>query len=276
VLAYAAGALAYSTHPAAVSIRKYTENAGAVPESGVEVEELAGYGVSALVQGRRVLAGSARLLASHAVAVEGGCEPSGAGTRVYVAVDGAYAGCISIADELKPDARGVCDGLRELGVRKLAMLTGDNARTGQAAADALGIEARCELLPEDKLAELEKLDAEKACGKKLVFVGDGINDAPVLARADVGIAMGAFGSDAAIEAADIVLMTDELSRIPKAIRIARKTRGIVIQNIVFALGIKAAILVCGALGLASIWMAVFGDVGVALLAVLNAMRGARD
>jgi Cd2+/Zn2+-exporting ATPase len=270
LLFYTANAEAFSTHPAALSICK---RAGALVDKSLaeDVHEAAGHGVSAIVRGKRVIAGNKRMLALEDLpAVRPGTS------AVYTAIDGVFAGHFVIADELKPAARELCPALKALGVRKIAMLTGDTAATAAEIARDAGIdEVHAELLPEDKLTELEKLDAQKAAGGSLVFVGDGINDAPALARADVGIAMGALGSEAAIEAADVVLMTDEPSRIAGAIGICRKTRRIVTQNIILALGVKGVILVCGALGIASIWMAVFGDVGVALLAVLNAMRAAK-
>ncbi|MDR0539571.1 MAG: heavy metal translocating P-type ATPase [Spirochaetaceae bacterium] len=276
LLFYTANAEAFSTHPAAVSICKRAE-ALVDKNLAASVRETAGQGVSALVNGKQVAAGNEKWVAGT---IAGGKKNfpavSTTATVVHASIDGHYAGCFEIADELKQDAREVCPALKTLGVRKIAMFTGDNAAAGMSVARELGIDdARCELLPEDKLTELEKLDAQKTPGASLVFVGDGINDAPVLARAGVGIAMGDMGSDAAIEAADVVLMSGEPSRIARAIRICRKTHGIVMQNIVFALAVKGVILVAGALGLTSIWMAVFGDVGVALLAVLNAMRAGR-
>jgi Cd2+/Zn2+-exporting ATPase len=196
-----------------------------------------------------------------------------AGTKVYVARDGKYLGCILISDELKPDSKQAIAALKRAGVKRTVMLTGDDKVIAEAVAAELGMDG-CygQLLPGDKVDILEKLDGKKRPGSKLAFVGDGINDAPVLARADIGIAMGGLGSDAAIEAADVVLMTDEPGKLVEAIGIARETRKIVVQNIVFALGIKGIFLVLGALGLVGMWIAVFGDVGVALLAVLNAMR----
>ena len=195
------------------------------------------------------------------------------GTQVYVAVDGRYAGCILIADEAKADSKQTVAALKAMGISKTVMLTGDEQAVAGRIAAELGIdEYHAQLLPQDKVALLEQLDKQKPAGTKLVFVGDGINDAPVLARADIGIAMGALGADAAIEAADVVLMTDEPGRLLDAIRIARATKGIASQNIALALGLKGIILVLGALGFAGMWAAVFADVGVAILAVLNAMR----
>jgi Cd2+/Zn2+-exporting ATPase len=196
-----------------------------------------------------------------------------AGTIVYLAIDGTYAGHIVIADELKSDSGETLRELKKRGIKNTVMLTGDAKAAGDRIAAELGLDrVYTELLPHQKVEQLEILDQEKAAGEKLIFVGDGINDAPVLARSDIGIAMGGLGSDAAIEAADIVLMTDEPSKIITALDIAKKTRAIVMQNIVFALGVKGIILILGALGLASMWAAVFGDVGVALIAVCNAMR----
>ncbi|MDR2489948.1 MAG: heavy metal translocating P-type ATPase [Spirochaetaceae bacterium] len=276
LLLYTANAEAFSTHPAAISICKRA--GGRIDKnSASNVREIAGQGVGATVRGKEVLAGSLRLMQNNGLCAGGQADGGTAGTVVYTAIDGVYAGRFVIADEIKPDSERACRELHELGVQKIAMLTGDGAGASAVVAKTLGIDdVRSNLLPEDKLTELEKLYAEKAAGTTLLFAGDGINDAPVLARADAGIAMGALGSDAAIEAADIVLMTDEPSRIAKAIRISRKTRRIVIQNIVFALSVKGVILAAGALGFASIWMAVFGDVGVALLAVLNAMRAMKE
>ena len=195
------------------------------------------------------------------------------GTILHVARDGKYLGHIVIADMVKDDAAQTISDLHAAGVHKTVMLTGDAEEVAKSVADKLGLdEYHAKLLPQDKVEQLERLLASEAPKKKLAFVGDGINDAPVLTRADVGIAMGAMGSDAAIEAADVVLMDDKPSNIAKAIRLARKTMGIVWQNIVFALGIKFAVLVLAALGIANMWMAVFADVGVAILAILNAMR----
>jgi len=200
-------------------------------------------------------------------------DPGAAGTVVHVAVDGEYGGCIVISDTVKADAKQAIDSLRKLGVRRTVMLTGDAEAVGMRVARELGLdEAYCGLLPGDKVDHVERLLKESAGKGALAFVGDGINDAPVLSRADVGIAMGALGSDAAIEAADVVLMNDRPSRIATAISISRKTHAIVKQNIVFALGVKGLVLVLSAVGLANMWGAVFADVGVAVLAILNAMR----
>ena len=195
------------------------------------------------------------------------------GTKVYVAINGVYAGCILISDEVKADSKAAIAALKQAGIEKTVMLTGDDEKIGTAVADALGLDEVCaQLLPNQKVEKLEELDKKKRPGSKLAFVGDGINDAPVLARADVGIAMGGLGSDAAIEAADVVLMTDEPSKLVEAIQVAKATKRIVMQNIIIALGIKSVFLILGAFGIAGMWEAVFGDVGVTIIAVLNAMR----
>ena len=199
------------------------------------------------------------------------------GTTVHVAVDGTYAGHLVISDEVKPDAAQAIEALRREGVRKTVMLTGDAKAVGESVAKELGVdEVHAELLPADKVDQVEALLTQKSPKGTLAFVGDGINDAPVLSRADVGIAMGGMGSDAAIEAADIVLMDDKPSKIAEAVEISRKTLRIVRQNIVFALAVKALVLLLGALGLANMWEAVFADVGVSVLAILNAMRAMRN
>ena len=196
-----------------------------------------------------------------------------AGTKVYIAVDGNYAGCILIADQVKEDSPLAIEQLKQAGVTKTVMLTGDDETISHAISEKLGIdEYYAQLLPEDKVTKLEEIERHKRPDSKLAFVGDGINDAPVLARADVGIAMGGLGSDAAIEAADVVLMTDEPMKLVEAMRIAKETKRIVTQNIVIALGVKGFFLILGALGMATMWEAVFGDVGVTVIAVLNAMR----
>jgi Cd2+/Zn2+-exporting ATPase len=200
-------------------------------------------------------------------------EADAPGTVVYVALDKTYAGYIVISDEIKEDSIDAIKALNEIGIRKTVMLTGDNRAVGEKVAEELGLdEVYTELLPDQKVKQVEQLEKEVPSAGKLVFVGDGINDAPVLARADIGVAMGALGSDAAIEAADVVLMTDEPSQLVGAIKIAKRTKNIVWQNIVFALGVKGIVLVFGAMGIATMWAAVFADVGVALIAVLNATR----
>ncbi|SHI22551.1 Cd2+/Zn2+-exporting ATPase [Sporobacter termitidis DSM 10068] len=269
LLESAAYAESYSTHPIALSIVKaYGRDIDRGEIS--QFDEISGHGIKAAAKGRLIVAGNDKLMAREQIPFEQAGEP---GTIVYVAVDGAYAGYIVISDQVKDDSKGAIAALRKLGVKKLVMLTGDSKAVGDRIGRELGLdEVHAELLPDGKVAELERLEAAKARGGKLVFVGDGINDAPVLARADVGVAMGGVGSDAAIEAADVVIMNDEPSRLAAAIKIARRTRRIVWQNIIFALAVKAVVLALGAGGLASIWEAVFADVGVALLAVLNAMR----
>lgn len=233
-------------------------------------EEISGHGISVMVQGKKVLAGNSKLMESEKIAYAA-CDA--VGTKFYVAADGSYVGCILIADEVKPDSKCAIAELKKIGVEKTVMLTGDDERIGKSVADELGLDAYyAQLLPDQKVEKLEMLDKQKRQGSKLAFVGDGINDAPVLARADVGIAMGGLGSDAAIEAADVVLMTDEPSKLVEAIDVAKATKRIVMQNIVIALGIKSVFLVLGALGMAGMWEAVFGDVGVTIIAVLNAMR----
>ena len=302
----AAAAETFSTHPIAQSVRAYraslttdarpdsdndanlaqpdsdSTTTGARPDSGSittaervrDVREISGQGVEAVVDGRNVLVGNGKLMAAHDIAFTATDVP---GTVLYVAADGTYLGAIAIADTVKPDAARAIADLRAAGVKKTVMLTGDRAPVARAVAAELGIdEVHAELLPQDKVAEVEALLAQTerdTNGKgKLAFVGDGINDAPVLTRADIGIAMGAMGSDAAIEAADIVLMNDDPDDIARAIHLARRTMGIVWQNIVFALGVKFAVLVLAAFGIANMWMAVFADVGVAVIAILNAMR----
>jgi len=259
----------FSNHPIAASIRDANGKA-LDPGSILDYHEESGQGLSATINGRSVLAGNARYLASRGIWHE---QVMTSGTVVYLAVDGQYAGHLVISDQLKPDSKAAIQRLRELGVRSIALLTGDSESVGQDVGNQLQLDTvLAELLPHQKVAAFESLAAARTTKGKIVFVGDGINDAPVLARSDVGIAMGGIGSDVAIEAADIVLMTDEPMKLATAIEVARKTRTIVWQNIVFALGVKAIILILGAFGLATMWAAVFGDVGVALIAVLNAMR----
>lgn len=275
VLSCAAYAEAFSDHPIALSVKAaYT---GDIDRARiVSVEEESGHGVSAHVREQTrenehvVLVGNDKLMASHGEHWHD-CELTG--TILHVTVDDRYIGHVVIADVVKDDARAAIDALHDCGVRRTVMLTGDRAEVAAAVAEQLGIdEHHAQLLPGDKVEQVERLLASEGEKRKLAFVGDGINDAPVLTRADVGIAMGAMGSDAAIEAADVVLMDDKPSNIARAIRVARKTMGIVWQNIVFALAVKLLILVLAALGLANMWLAVFGDVGVAIIAILNAMR----
>ena len=269
LLAFAAHAEAYSDHPIAVSVKQ--AYSGQIDQARIsEVREEAGRGVAAIVDEREVLVGNDKLMAAHGASFTN-CEL--VGTILHVAIDGTYAGHIVIADVVKPDAAETIERLHAAGVRKTVMLTGDRAEVAQAVAEELGIdEFHAQLLPADKVEQVERLLAAQPDGANLAFVGDGINDAPVLTRADVGIAMGAMGSDAAIEAADVVLMDDKPSNISRAIRLARRTMRIVWQNIVFALGVKFVVLVLAAVGIANMWLAVFADVGVAILAILNAMR----
>ncbi|MBR6039474.1 MAG: cadmium-translocating P-type ATPase [Clostridia bacterium] len=267
VLRLAAGAESFSTHPIARSI---LEAADETEQSVSDAHTISGKGVTATVDGRAVAVGNAKLMTDLGLSMP---EPASVGTVAYVAVDGAYAGCIVIADALKADSRETVETLRTLGVQRQIMLTGDAKAVGEAVAKELSLDGvSTELLPDQKLAEIERLYATMPKGGTLLFVGDGINDAPVLARADVGVAMGGLGSDAAIEAADAIIPADAPSKLIDAIRIAKKTHRITIENIVFALGVKAIFLALGAFGIANLWIAVFGDVGVMLLAVLNALR----
>ena len=274
LLSYAAHAEAYSDHPIAVSVKESYE--GVIDQSQIDhVEERSGRGVAAEVRAHKVLVGNDKLMREAHVDFKD-CEL--VGTILHVAVDGEYAGHIVIADVLKPDAKDTVAALRAAGVKRIVMLTGDREEVAAAVAGELGIdEYRAQLLPADKVAEVERLLGETSEAGKLAFVGDGINDAPVLMRADIGIAMGAMGSDAAIEAADVVLMDDKPSKIATAMKISHKTMGIVWQNIVFAIGVKIAIMILALpfIGIATMWLAVFGDVGVAIIAILNAMRALR-
>ena len=272
LLEVAAHAESFSTHPIAASLREaYGQLIDQNRVSGVE--EIAGRGVSAIMDGKRVLAGNSKLMEDAGIAFEQG---ELAGTEVHVAIDGQYAGYILIADEVKPDSAAAIHDLKQVRVKQTAMLTGDTAKVGAKVGEELGIDhVYTDLLPADKVEKLEELLADTSPGGKLAYVGDGINDAPVLARADVGIAMGGLGSDAAIEAADVVIMTDEPSKLATAIRIARKTLRIAYQNAYSAIGIKVLVLVLSAIGFASMWAAVFADVGVTVLAVLNSFRALR-
>lgn len=259
----------YSNHPIAVSIREAYQKPPDV--SRVEtVEELAGRGICARIDGRDVLLGNAALLREKGVAF---AESSSYGTVLYVAADGVFLGTIVITDRVKEGAKEAICSLRSVGVQHCVMLTGDRKHAAEGVAQELGLdEVQFELLPADKVRIVEELLAQQGKRERLAFVGDGINDAPVLSRVDIGIAMGSMGSDAAIEAADIVIMDDDVRKIAVTVGIARKTVRIVKQNIVFALGVKAVIMVLGVLGMANMWMAVFGDVGVAVIAILNSMR----
>jgi Cd2+/Zn2+-exporting ATPase len=268
-LEYAAYAESYSTHPIAISIVK--DYGKQIDKNDIQnYDEISGHGIKVSIKGREVLAGNTRLMDREAVLYDSVAEM---GSIVHIAIDKSYAGYIVISDEVKKDAQLAVQGLKDLGISKVVMLTGDLKAIGNKIGEMLGLdEVYSELLPDQKVEKLEELEKQKKPKSKIIFVGDGINDAPVLARADIGIAMGGLGSDAAIEAADIVIMTDEPSKLIGAIKIARRTRSIVWQNIFFAMGIKAIVLVLGAGGLATMWEAVFADVGVAVLAILNATR----
>ena len=272
LLELAAYAEDYSNHPISLSIKKaYGKK---IDHSRIsDVQEIAGHGVRAVIDGKTILAGNAKLMDKEGIAY----IPSNAiGTVIYLACNGKYAGYIVIEDEIKADAPSAIKALKEVGVRKTVMLTGDADAVGKKVAQKLGLDqAYTELLPADKVDRVEMMLRQTTEKGKLVFVGDGINDAPVLARADVGIAMGGLGSDAAIEAADVVLMTDEPSKISAVVQIARKTIRIANENIVFALGVKILVLILGATGYANMWAAVFADVGVSVIAILNAIRAMR-
>ena len=271
LLYYAAHAESASSHPIARSIIKAYAAYGSPDRSKVEdIEEIGGNGITAVVDGVRVAVGNARLMESEGIEYKD-CHK--VGTIVHIAVDGKYEGHLLISDVIKPTAGQAIANLRKVGITRTVMLTGDAKSVGESVAGELGIdEVRCELLPADKVSAVEELLSAKGKNDILAFVGDGINDAPVLARADIGIAMGSLGSDAAIEAADIVIMDDDPVKIAKAIRISSKCMRIVYENIYFAIGIKVICLILGALGLANMWLAVFADVGVMILAVLNAIR----
>ena len=270
VLKYAAICEAHSSHPIAVGIVKAYK--GEIP-SGYQIEEIAGKGVKATKGGEEILVGNADLLRGANVDFETGNNDK---TSVYIAINGVYLGVIEVADTVKADAKPTIDELKKHGV-KVAMLTGDNERAAKKVATELGIdEYYAKLLPQDKLKIVDEKIANKKPNDVYAFVGDGINDAPVLMRADVGVSMGGVGSDSAIEASDVVLMHDNISDIVKAKKIARKTMSIVIENIVFALGVKAAVLILSAVGIANMWLAVFADVGVAVLAILNSMRALKN
>ncbi|MBQ8638219.1 MAG: cadmium-translocating P-type ATPase [Lachnospiraceae bacterium] len=269
LLEYAALAESYSTHPISKSLRQAYGKP--IDKNRVsDVKEISGNGVTAMVDGAAVAAGNDKLMKSLGIAYT---DCSHAGTIVHVAVDGVFAGHILIADQMKQNAKVSIAALKEVGIRRTVMLTGDRTEAAEAVAAELGIdEVYSELLPGDKVEKVEALLEKKSAKEKLVFVGDGINDAPVLSRADIGIAMGALGSDAAIEAADVVLMDDDPLKIAKAIKISRKCMRIVYQNIYFAIGVKFLCLLLGAVGIANMWLAIFADVGVMVLAVLNAIR----
>ena len=269
LLELAAAAEAHSTHPIAQSI---IEAYGKPIENGdTEAhQELAGLGIETNYKGKKIIVGNDALFEGKGIEIS---EDKSYGTVINISIDGKYEGYITVEDKIKENAGKSIVELKSMGVSNVMMLTGDNKSTAERVASELGIDkVYFELLPQDKVGIVEELMKNMGKGKKLAFVGDGINDAPVLARADIGIAMGAMGSDAAIEAADVVLMTDDLEKLPQSVRIARKTRSIVWQNIAFAMGVKGIVLLLGAGGLATMWEAVFADVGVALIAVLNSMR----
>lgn len=269
LLEYATYAESASTHPISVSLKKvYNQK---IDNTLVDhIQEIAGHGVEADYNGHHILAGNAKLMKLKSIDYSAYTK---AGTLVYVAVDDKYAGCIVISDIIKDHAKEAISGLKSLGAKETVMLTGDSSSTAELVAKTIGIDTvHSELLPADKVEEVEKLLAKKSDKEKLAFVGDGINDAPVLSRADIGIAMGGLGSDAAIEAADVVLMDDDPLKISLAMKISTKTLRIVKQNIVFALAVKFICLVLGALGIANMWLAIFADVGVMILAVMNATR----
>ncbi len=269
LLEYAAHAECHSTHPISKSLCKAYQ--GKIDQSRVtDVEEIGGNGIIAVVDGKKIAVGNSKLMRKIGVACQ---ECHKVGTVVHVAIDGEYSGHILIADVLKPNAKKAIEALHRAGIAHTVMLTGDDSRVAAQIAEELRIsEVHSELLPGDKVTQVEALLAKQPAKSKLAFVGDGINDAPVLSRADIGIAMGALGSDAAIEAADVVLMDDDPLKISKAIRIARKCIRIVYENIYFAIGIKLLCLLLGAIGIANMWFAIFADVGVMVLAVLNAIR----
>ena len=270
LLELAALAERFSDHPISRSIQAACQSAPD-PNRVTDAKEIAGHGVRAVVDGKTVLAGNQKLMDQFHIPFEDACYH--VGTIIHVAVDGVYMGHIVISDQVKEGAKETLRDLKAAGVRKTVMLTGDSQAVGQAVARQLGLdEVHAELLPGDKVDQVERLLQSKGPKEQLVFVGDGINDAPVLSRADIGVAMGAMGSDAAIEAADIVLMDDDLKKLPVAVRIARKTLRIVRENIVFALAVKFLVLILSAVGVANMWWAVFADVGVSVIAILNSMR----
>jgi len=269
LLEYAALAESYSTHPISKSLKKaYGKQIDASMVSNVQ--EISGNGVTANVLGKNVAVGNEKLMEKLQVPF---IAADAVGTQVYVAVDGCFAGSIVISDKIKPSAKTAIAELKKAGINKLVMLTGDAKKVADHVAAELGIdEVYSELLPGDKVEKVEAILAEKDAKEKLIFVGDGVNDAPVLSRADVGIAMGAIGSDAAIEAADVVLMDDDPAKIAKAIKHSKKCMRIVYQNIYFAIGVKVLCLILVAIGMANMWLAIFADVGVMVIAVINATR----
>lgn len=269
LLEIAAYGESFSTHPIAASIKEAYDNK--IDTDRIkDVKEISGHGVELLFDGKEALVGNGKLLKSHNISYE---EHKSGGTVVYVAYDNTFVGAIVISDTIKDGAKEAVADMKKVGVKNVVMLTGDRQKAAEEVAGELGIDTvYSELLPSDKVQKVEELLASKTGKEKVAFVGDGINDAPVLTRADVGIAMGSMGSDAAIEAADIVLMDDDVRKIASTVKIARKTLGVVKQNIVFALGVKLIVLILGALGVANMWEAVFADVGVSVIAILNSMR----
>ena len=269
LLAFCASAEQNSNHPIAVSVVKAARAAGDIPKAE-NAREIAGFGIEATVNGKKVAVGNVRLMNKLGIEIS---DTAAAGTVVHCAVDGIYRGYILVSDEIKEQSKSAIAELKTLGAEKCVMLTGDRKITADAVANTIGLdEVRSQLLPDGKVSALEEIYSAKPPKTTLAYVGDGMNDAPSLARADVGIAMGGLGSDAAIEAADIVLMNDNIENLPLAVRIAKKTHRIVTENIVFALGVKIAVLALAAFGLGNMWLAVFADVGVSVIAVLNAMR----
>ena len=272
LLMYAAMAEVYSNHPISRSLKEaYSKPIDT--NDVTDVEEISGHGIRATVLGKTVNAGNEKLMASVGTAFNQANEP---GTVIYIAIDGQYKGYILISDQIKATSKAAIENMKRVGVRQTVMLTGDSKSVADIVAKDLGLDSVCsELLPGDKVQKVEELLASKSENEQLIFVGDGINDAPVLSRADIGIAMGALGSDAAIEAADVVLMDDDPMKISKAIGIAKKCMRIVYENIYFAIGVKVLCLILGALGIANMWYAIFADVGVMVIAVLNAIRALR-
>lgn len=269
LLAFCASAEQNSNHPIAVSVVKAARAAGDIPKAE-NAREIAGFGIEATVNGKKVAVGNVRLMNKLGIEIS---DTAAAGTVVHCAVDGIYRGYILVSDEIKEQSKAAIAELKTLGAEKCVMLTGDRKITADAVANTIGLdEVRSQLLPDGKVSALEEIYSAKPPKTTLAYVGDGMNDAPSLARADVGIAMGGLGSDAAIEAADIVLMNDNIENLPLAVRIAKKTHRIVTENIVFALGVKIAVLALAAFGLGNMWLAVFADVGVSVIAILNAMR----
>lgn len=269
LLEYAAYAESYSNHPIAFSLMKRYEKE--IDKKEIKnYTEISGYGIKADVRGKEILAGNAKLMKKENISCD---TPDSIGTCVHVASDGRYIGYIIISDEIKEDSKNAISALKNLGIRKTVMLTGDSKKVADKVSAELGLDSvYSELLPDQKVQKMEEINSSKLSNGKLVYVGDGINDAPVLAMSDIGIAMGGLGSDAAIEAADVVIMNDEPSRIAAAIKIAKRTRKIVWQNIIFALVVKITVLILASLGIATIWEGVFADVGVTLIAIINAMR----